>query len=145
MKKIYLSMCIAALAMAACGGNSSKTAETQEAEATEQTTEEAAPETTASQGSLTFDDFSAQLKDACGVAPITTDKMTNIKVRKDGENDFSMNSPVSDESDRIDVQRNYFNAFSKVADGNKIYGFHMNSSPIKLGQNRPKQTLNQIV
>ena len=23
--------------------------------------------------------------------------------------------------------------------------FHMNSSPIKLGQNRPKQTLNQIV
>ncbi|MBR4704751.1 MAG: hypothetical protein IKP02_04005, partial [Paludibacteraceae bacterium] len=23
--------------------------------------------------------------------------------------------------------------------------FHMNSSPIKLGQNKPKQTLNQIV
>ena len=109
------------------GGNSSKTTEAPEAEATEQTAEaaEAAPDTTASQGSLTFEDFSAQLKEACGVAPITTDKMTNIKVRKDGENDFSMNSPVSDESDRIDVQRNYFNAFAKVADGNKIYGFHM--------------------
>ena len=33
------------------------------------------------------------------------------------------------------------NAFAKV--NAKHNEFHMNSSPIKLGQNRPKQTLNQ--
>ena len=27
----------------------------------------------------------------------------------------------------------------------KLMEFHMNSSPIKLGQNRPKQTLNRIM
>lgn len=130
MKKLNLAlMCMASLAIVtACGGgNASKNVEAQEAKATEQTAAatETAPETTANQSPLTFEDFSVQLKEACGVAPITTGKMTNIKVRIDGENDFSMSSPVSDESDRIEVQRNYFDAFAKVADGNKIYGFHM--------------------
>ncbi len=37
-----------------------------------------------------------------------------------------------------------------ISEGKKIVKewailFHMNSSPIKLGQNKPKQTLNQIV
>ena len=136
MKKVYLAlMCMASLTIVtACGGgNASKNEEAKvvtgdagvDAKLEQAEIAETTPEMTASQGTLTFEDFSDQLKEACGVAPITTDKMTDIKVRKDGENDFSMNSPVSDESDRVDVQRNYFNAFAKVADGNAIYGFHM--------------------
>ena len=134
MKKnfIFALTCMASLAIVtACGGgNANKSAEAQVAEASEQveeTTEAAAPETTASEAALSIDDFSAQLKEACGIAPITNDKMTKIHVSKNG-NEFFMASPVTDDIDKDAVQREYFNAFAKIADGNKIYGFHMDES-----------------
>ncbi|MBR1667025.1 MAG: hypothetical protein IJ693_01960 [Bacteroidaceae bacterium] len=128
MKKIYLSIvCIAALALMACGGNSNKTEAPEESvEQVEETAETETPETTSSETPMDFEDFSAQLKGACGVAAIANDKMTKIVVRKDDENKFFMASPVTDDIDKDAVQREYFNAFAKVADGNNIYGFHMN-------------------
>ena len=136
MKKSYQAlMCMAGLAIVvACGGNGNKNAAPEEAAASAaQTTEAAAPETPApetpaSSGAMTVDEFSAQLQEFCGVAPIISDKMTKILVRKDAENDFFIGSPVTDDIDGESVQRDYFNAFAKVADGNSIYGFHMDQS-----------------
>ena len=51
--------------------------------------------------------------------------MTKIVVRKDSENEYFMASPVTDDIDKEGVQREYFNAFANAADGNTIYGFHM--------------------
>ena len=135
MKKFnfyFALMCIAGLVfMAACGnGNKSDNTEVT-SENTEQkveTTEATVPETTPTEVSITFDDFSAQLKDICGVAPIVNDKMTKILVRKESENEYFMSSPVAADIDGEAVQREYFNSFAKVADGNKIYGFNMNGS-----------------
>lgn len=109
--------------MTACG-NENKSGTT---EATEENAEQK-EETTPIAVSVTFDDFSAQLKDICGVAPIVNDKMTKILVRKDSENEYFMSSPVVADIDGEAVQREYFNSFAKVADGNKIYGFNMNGS-----------------
>ena len=39
-----------------------------------------------------------------------------------------MASPVAEDIDGEAVQREYFNAFAKVADGDKIYGFHMDGT-----------------
>ena len=132
MNKIYLSlMAVAVLAFVACGDGSKNKPGT-EAPATDEpvaeaTTEEVteAPE---AEGTMTFENFSAQLSEACGVSPITNDKMTKIIVRKDKENEFFMASPVTDDIDKEAVQREYFNSFAKVADGNKIYGINMNGS-----------------
>lgn len=133
MKKIYLSMiAIAAHALTACGGGNTNTAavETTDTEAVpqqEQVTEETAtPGTT---GELSFEDFSAQLKDFCGVAPtIATDKMKKIVARQESESEYFMASPVADDIDKEAVQRDYFNAFAKVADGGKMYGYYMNQA-----------------
>ena len=130
MKKLYLSIiALATLALSACGGGnkSSEPAEAQEAASGENVAEAQAaeaPETEAT-GDMTFDDFSAQLQEACGLAPIVNDKMTDVSVRKSQENEFMVTSPVADDIDKEAVQREYFNAFAKVAEGNNIYGFHM--------------------
>lgn len=133
MKKIYLAlMCMASLALlTACGGgNANQNTETQEPEASEPTaeaTETAAPETS-DNSPMTIEDFSAQLKEACGLEAITNDKMTKIIVRKDKENEYFMSSPVADDIDGEAVQREYFNACAKIADGNNVYGYHMNGA-----------------
>jgi hypothetical protein len=129
-KTVYALMCMASLAiMTACGGgNTNQNTETQETEATEPTaeaTETAAPET-ADNSPMTFEDFSAQLKEACGLEAIANDKMTKIITRKDKENEYFMASPVDDDIDGEAVQREYFNACAKVADGNNVYGYYMN-------------------
>ena len=135
MKKIYLTLiATAALIMTACGGgnksNTNTDAAATEAEADlqeEQVAEEAeAPETTTA---LSFEDFSAMLKEFCGVAPtIANDKMKKIVARQESEKEYFMASPVTDDIDKEAVQREYFNAFAKVADGGKMYGYHMNQS-----------------
>ena len=129
--KFYFAlMCMASFAfMTACGNksNSPEATETSTEQKVE-TTETVAPETTPAEVSMTFDEFSAQLKDICGVAPIVNDKMTKILVRKESENEYFMSSPVAADIDVEAVQREYFNSFAKVADGNKIYGFNMNGS-----------------
>lgn len=88
MKKIHLTlMAIAALALTSSGGGNKNntTAETTtdgtevEAQQEQAPEETVAPEAT---GELSFEDFSALLKDFCGVAPtIATDKMKKIVVR----------------------------------------------------------------
>ena len=135
MKKIYLSLiAIAALMLTACGGGnkSNTTAEATtpdtEAEAQqEQVAEETATPEAAAEPS--FEDFSALLKEFCGVAPtIATDKMKKIVARQESESEFFMASPVTDDIDKEGVQRDYFNAFAKVADGGKMYGYYMNQA-----------------
>ena len=129
MKKLYLSIItLVALTLSACGGGNKSGESAQEAapgENVAETAEAEAPETTAAEGELTFEDFSAQLQEACGLAPIVNDKMTDVRVRKSQENEFMVTSPVADDIDKEAVQREYFNAFAKVAEGNNIYGFHM--------------------
>ena len=137
-KKLFITlMCMSGLAivMACGGGNASKNqaeapadgdAVEQQADAT--STEKAAENEVGSNSTLSIDDFSAQLKEACGQEPIINEKMTRITVRKDKENEFFMASPVAEDIDGEAVQREYFNAFAKVADGNKIYGLHMDGT-----------------
>jgi len=51
----------------------------------------------------------------------------------------------SDEYERVIGQLSYIvQDMKEECLQNRGRGFHMNSSPIKLGQNRPKRTLNQI-
>ena len=130
MKKIYYSIvCTTALVLTACGGNNSNTAAPEESkEQPAEVTKTVAPETTENNAQLTIEDFSSQLQEACGLAPIINDKMTTIKVRKGKENEYLMSSPVSDDIDGEAVQREYFNSFAKIADDNTIYGYHMNGT-----------------
>lgn len=137
MKKTFLAfLCMASLAvMTACGGgNNTKTTTTNdEPQTTEQTaveqpavTEEVTP-TEATAPSI--DDFSAQLKEACGIEAITFPEMTNLKVERSTESeyyDYFMASPVSSDLSKETVQRAYFEAITKIADGNKVYGIGMN-------------------
>lgn len=133
MKKLYLSIItLAALMLTACGGGnkSGESAEARAAETSENVAETAEAETpeTEATGEMTFEDFSAQLQEACGLAPIINDKMTDVCVRKSQENEFMVTSPVADDIDKEAVQREYFNGFARVAEGNNIYGFHMNQT-----------------
>ena len=127
MKKISLLLIsVAVLTFTACGGGEKSNQVAEAPAIDEPVAEEAeAPEAT---GSMTFEDFSAQLKEACGIEAIANEKMTKIVVRKDKENEFFMASPVTDDIDKEAVQREYFNAFAKAADGNKIYGINMDGS-----------------
>lgn len=129
MKKIYITMCIAALAMTACGGNGSKTAATEDnTEQTTEATETAAPETAGDEAAQTSDGILAEMKEASGLMLIPNDKVTAVKVRKSGEKEYMVTSPVADDIDGEAVQREYFNACAKLADGNSVYGYHMNGT-----------------
>ena len=133
MKKLFIALtCMASLAIVtACGGGNASKNQAEapaEGEATEQAAAKEAAETTADaagNSQMTLEEFSAKLKEFCGIEPIVSDKMTKIVVREQN-GEYFMSSPVAEDIDKEAVQREYFNAFAKVADGNKIYGFHMN-------------------
>lgn len=134
MKKIYLSLiALAAMPLMACGGGN-KSAEQTEAPAPSEKTVDAVAsveekaEVQQGTASLTFEEFSAELKEACGMAPITTDRMKKLKFRKDGANEWILTSPVYDDIDGVGLQRQYYNSFAQVADGGRMYGFHMDQS-----------------
>ena len=139
-KNIFLALiCMAGLSMmTACGGKDSKGAAeataTEDKPAKEQVTneQEAAVTESENDGTLDMATFASQVKEVCGVEPFTTDEMTKVKVwyseSEMSGKQYNMTSPVADGIDGEAVQRDYFNAFAKVADGNKIYGINMNGS-----------------
>ena len=108
MKKFYsILIALATMTLMSCGGENK----------TNSQTETNAEESTAT----TVEAF-------CGIEPITSDKMTKIVARRECETEFFMASPVTADIDKEGVQREYYNAFAKVADGGKMYGFHMNQT-----------------
>ncbi len=131
-------MCMALMAMmTACGGNTEKkngAAGEQNAQPTAEATAEPATEQTdveSDDSALSLGDFGSALQEVCGITPITNDKMTDIKTwieENDTQRQYYMTSPVADDIDKEAVQGAYFDAFAKVADGNKIYGFYMDHS-----------------
>lgn len=123
----------------ACGGSKDNkgAAEATPAEnepAKEQVTEEQEPAIAENEndGTLDMTTFASQVKEVCGVEPFTTDEMTKVKVwyseSEMSGKQYNMTSPVADGIDGEAIQRDYFNAFAKVADGNKIYGINMNGT-----------------
>jgi len=141
MKKFYsILIALATMTLLSCGGENKTNSQAEtNAEKPATTTEEAStkvePEKQVEQtvvpeanGELSFEEFSAQMKEFCGIEPITNDKMTKIVVRRESETEFFMASPVTADIDKEGVQREYYNAFAKVADGGKMYGFHMNQT-----------------
>lgn len=139
MKKLLLSaVCFATFTLVACvDGNKSKSEGTEAGEGQmEQTLPSQKAETLESEdldvntdsAPIAFDIFSAQMEKACGLEPIVGDKMDNIKVSKDADNDYTLYASVPDNFDGEGIQREYFNAFAGVADGNAVYGFHMDQS-----------------
>ena len=139
-KNIFFALiCMAGLSMmTACGGKDNKGAAeataTEDEPAKEQVTNEQEPAVTESEndGTLDMATFASKVKEVCGVEPFTTDEMTKVKVwyseSEMSGKQYNMTSPVADGIDGEAVQRDYFNAFAKVADGNKIYGIIMNGS-----------------
>lgn len=140
MKKTFFAlMCMAGFTMmTACGGKDNKgAAENTPAgnePATEQVTNEQKPAATETESNDApdFATFAEQVKEFCGLAPFTTDGMTNVKLSS-GESErsgkeYSVYADVTDNIDKEGVQREYFNAFAKIADGGNIYGFHMNGN-----------------
>lgn len=141
MKKVFFAiMCMASFSMmTACGGSKDNkgNAEATPAEnepAKEQVTEEQEATATANEddGTLDMATFASKVKEVCGLEPFTTDEMTKVKVwyseSEMSGKQYNMTSPVADGIDGEAIQREYFNAFAKVADGNKIYGFNMDGS-----------------
>lgn len=142
MKKTFFFalMCMVGLTMTtACGGSKDNKGATEAAPAdNETTTEQVAGKTEAtatdsqSDAAMDVSAFAEQVKEVCGLAPFTTEKMTNVKVWYE-ENEvrgkqYYMTSPVTDDIDGEALQREYYNAFAKVADGGKMYGFHMDQT-----------------
>lgn len=138
-KTIFALMCMAGFTMmSACGGKDNKgaaentTAENQPT--TEQVTDEQEPAATETESNDTpdFATFAEQVKEICGVAPFTTDEMSDVKARieesEERGKEYCVYASVADDIDKEAVQREYFNAFAKAADGGNIYGFHMNGT-----------------
>lgn len=132
--------CMAVVAMmTACGGSTEKkngAANEQKTQPTTETTTESATDQTSDtqtdNSAMSLGDFGTALQEVCGITPITNDKMTNIKVWVEESDTYGkqyyMASPVADDIDKDAVQASYFNAFAKVADGNRIYGINMDGS-----------------
>ena len=132
MKKFYsILIALATMTLMSCGGENKTNSQTEtNAEESTATTVEAVEEAVAPEANveLSFEEFSSQMKEFCGVEPITSDKMTKIVARRESETEFFMASPVTADIDKEGVQREYYNAFAKVADGGKMYGFHMDQT-----------------
>ncbi|MBR1551249.1 MAG: hypothetical protein IJ632_02895 [Muribaculaceae bacterium] len=76
---------------------------------------------------LSFEQFSSELKEFCGLEPIKFDEMSNIKVNHENSDhaDYSLYASLAAGGDTDKMMGTYFNAIAKIADNGKIYGIDM--------------------
>lgn len=113
--------------LTACSGDKSENADSSD-NATEATTANAEEQPQAAEpAELSFEQFSSELKEFCGLEPIKFDEMSNIKVNHENSDhaDYSLYASLAAGGNTDKMMGTYFNAIAKIADNGKIYGIDM--------------------